>query len=40
MDFELSDEQRLLTDSARAFAARELTPTPPSGIASSTSPSR
>jgi len=26
MDFELSDEQRLLTDSARAFAARELTP--------------
>ena len=24
MDFELSDEQRLLTDSARAFAAREL----------------
>lgn len=26
MDFELSDEQRLLTDSARAFAARELAP--------------
>ncbi|CAM2976545.1 acyl-CoA dehydrogenase domain-containing protein [Ectopseudomonas mendocina] len=26
MDFELSDEQRLFTDSARAFAARELTP--------------
>ncbi|TXR35537.1 acyl-CoA dehydrogenase [Ectopseudomonas mendocina] len=26
MDFELSDEQRLLTDSARAFAARELSP--------------
>lgn len=26
MDFELSDEQRLLTDSARAFAARALTP--------------
>ncbi|MFT0625728.1 acyl-CoA dehydrogenase family protein [Ectopseudomonas guguanensis] len=26
MDFELNDEQRLLTDSARAFAARELTP--------------
>lgn len=26
MDFDLSDEQRLLTDSARAFAARELTP--------------
>jgi alkylation response protein AidB-like acyl-CoA dehydrogenase len=26
MDFELNDEQRLLTDSARAFAARELAP--------------
>lgn len=26
MDFDLSDEQRLLTDSARAFAARELAP--------------
>lgn len=26
MDFELSDEQRLLTDSARAFATRELAP--------------
>jgi alkylation response protein AidB-like acyl-CoA dehydrogenase len=26
MDFELSDEQRLLVDSARAFASRELTP--------------
>lgn len=26
MDLELSDEQRLLTDSARAFAARELAP--------------
>jgi alkylation response protein AidB-like acyl-CoA dehydrogenase len=26
MDFELSDEQRLLVDSARAFAARELAP--------------
>lgn len=26
MDFELSDEQRLLTNSARAFAARELSP--------------
>lgn len=26
MDFDLSDEQRLLTDSARAFAARELSP--------------
>ena len=26
MDFELSDEQRLLTDSARTFAARELAP--------------
>ncbi|SDO62462.1 acyl-CoA dehydrogenase family protein [Ectopseudomonas guguanensis] len=26
MDFELNDEQRLLTDSARTFAARELTP--------------
>jgi alkylation response protein AidB-like acyl-CoA dehydrogenase len=26
MDFELSDEQRLLVDSARAFAARELSP--------------
>jgi alkylation response protein AidB-like acyl-CoA dehydrogenase len=26
MDFELSDEQRLLLDSARAFAARELAP--------------
>ncbi|HEY1026985.1 MAG TPA: acyl-CoA dehydrogenase family protein [Pseudomonas sp.] len=26
MDFELSDEQRLLTDSARAFASRELAP--------------
>ena len=26
MDFELSDEQRLLTDSARAFAAQELSP--------------
>lgn len=26
MDFELSDEQRLFTDSAQAFAARELTP--------------
>ncbi|WP_061242887.1 isobutyryl-CoA dehydrogenase [Ectopseudomonas composti] len=26
MDFELSDEQRLLTDSSRAFAARELAP--------------
>ena len=26
MDFELSEEQRLLVDSARAFAAAELTP--------------
>ena len=26
MDFELDDEQRLLVDSARAFAARELAP--------------
>lgn len=38
MDFDLSEEQRLLVDSARAFAAHELSPTLPTGTGIITSP--
>lgn len=40
MNFELSEDQVAFADMARAFAQKELAPTPPSGIGTPFSPSR